>query len=78
MPLSRGCFSGCRVFTISPGGGATSLYKPYKYVPPLRVGFLRRSGLKRGIAFAHFGLESVMVYEGTTVAYQCVRRFNSK
>ena len=45
-----------------PGGG-TPLYKPYKYVPPLRVGFLRRFGLKRGIDFAHFGLESGMVYE---------------
>ena len=25
--------------------------------------------------FNHFGLESGMVYEGTTVVYQCVRRF---
>ena len=28
--------------------------------------------------FAHFDLESGMVYEGTTAVYQCVRRFNSK
>ena len=41
-------------------------------------GFLRRFGLKTVIDFAHFGLESGMVYEGTTVVYQCVRRFNSK
>ena len=33
------------------GGGATPLYKPYKYVPPLRVGFLRRFGLKTGISW---------------------------
>ena len=75
-PLSRGCFSRCQVFTISPGG--SSLCKPYRYVPPLWVGFLRRFGLKTGIDFAHFGLESGMVYEGTTVVCQCVRRFNSK
>ena len=35
-------------------------------------------GLKTGIDFAHFGLESDMVYEGATVVCQCVRRFNSK
>ena len=45
---------------------------------PQRVGFLRRFGLKRGIDFAHIGLESGMVYKGTTVEYQRVRRFNSK
>ena len=33
---------------------------------PDRVGFLRRFGLKTGIHFAHFGLESGMVFEGTT------------
>ena len=31
----------------------------------------------RGIDFAHFGLHSVMVYEGTTVVYQRACRFNS-
>ena len=35
-------------------------------------------GLKTGIDFAHFGLESGMVYNGTTVVYQRVRRFNCK
>ena len=45
-----------------PGG--TPLYKLYRYVPPHRVGFLRRFGLKTGIHFAHFGLESGMVSEG--------------
>ena len=57
--------------------GGTHLYKPYRYVPPKRVGFLHRFGLKIGLDFAHFGLESGMVYEGTTIVYQCVRRFNS-
>ena len=41
------------------GGGGTSLYKPHRYVA-------RRFGLKTGIDFAHFGLESGMVFEGTT------------
>ena len=41
-------------------------------------GFLRRFGLKTGIDVAHFGLESSIVYGGTTFVYQCVRRFNSK
>ena len=48
-----------------PGGG-TPFYKPYRYVLPQRVGFLRRFGLKTGIDFAHFGLESGMVFEGIT------------
>ena len=41
-------------------------------------GFLCRFGMKTGIEFAHFDLESSMVYEGTTIVYQCIRRFNSK
>ena len=35
-------------------------------VPPQRVVFLRRFGLKTGIDFAHFGLESGVVFKGTT------------
>ena len=50
----------------------------YRYMPPQRVGFLRRFGLKTGINFAHFGLESSMVFEGTTEAYERIYRFNSK
>ena len=45
-----------------PGGG-TPLYKPYMYVPPQRVGFLRRFGLKTGIHFAQLGMESGTVLE---------------
>ena len=52
--------------------GATLLYKPYRYVPPQRVGFLGRFSLKTGIHFAHFGLESAMVFEGTTVVYETI------
>ena len=64
---------------IPGGGGGTPLYKPYRYVPPHRVvGFLRRVGLKTSIHFAHFGLESGMVFEGTTGVYERIYRFNSK
>ena len=44
-----------------PGGGSTPLYKPYRYVPPHRLGFLGRFGLKTG-----------MVFEGTT---ECMNVF---
>jgi len=60
------------------GGAATPLYNLYRYVPPHRVGFLRRFGLKTGIQFAHFGLESGMGFEGTMGVYQRIYRFNSK
>ena len=62
----------------TPGGGDTPLYKLYSYLPPHRVGFLRRFGLTTGIHFAHFGLESGMVFEGTTGVYEHIYRFNSK
>ena len=51
------------------GGGGTPLYKPYRYVPPQRVGFLCRFGVKMGIDFVHFGLELGMVFKGTTGMY---------
>ena len=57
---------------------STPLYKLYRYVPPHRVGFLHGFGLKTGIHFAHFGLESGMVFEGTTGLYERLYRFNSK
>ena len=50
----------CRVGKRPSGGGRgfTPLYKLYRYMPPHRVGILRRFGLKTGIHFAHFSLES--------------------
>ena len=39
---------------------------------------MHRFGLNMSIDFAHFGLESGMVYKGTMVVYQCIPRFNSK
>ena len=44
-------------------------------MPPHRVGFLRRFGLKTGIYFAHFGLKSGMVFEGTTGPYERIFSF---
>ena len=58
--------------TVLPRVGGTSLYKLYRYVPPQRVGFLRCFGLKMGIDFAHFGLESGMVYAGAPGVYECI------
>ena len=55
----------------TPGGG-TPFYKPYRYVPRHQVGFLGLFGLKTGIHFALFGLESAMVFEGTT---ECMNVF---
>ena len=45
---------------------------------PKGVWFLRRFGLKAGIDFAHFGLESGMVFKGTTGVYERICRFISK
>ena len=42
------------------------------------MGFLRRFDLKMGTDFAHFGLESGMVFKETTGVYECVYRMNKK
>ena len=41
-------------------------------MPPNPAGFSLRFGLKMGVHFAHFGLESSMVFEGTT---ECMNVF---
>ena len=45
----------------SPGGGGTPPYEVYRYVPPQRVWFLSRFGLKTDIDFEHFGLKLGMI-----------------
>ena len=65
----------CRIL---PPPGGNPLYKPCKNVPSQRVWFLGLFGLKTGIHITHFGLESGMVFEGTTGAYEHIYRFNSK
>ena len=47
--------------SVGEGGGVLPLNKPNRNVPPHRVGFLSCFGLKTGIHFTHFGLESGMV-----------------
>ena len=57
----------------TPGEGGTPLYKVYRYMPPQRVWFLSRFGLKMGIDFKHFGLKLGMVIGGTfTKAYKII------
>ena len=67
------CDARANLYFPRGGGGAgegTPFRKSYSYVPLQKVRFLCRSGLKTGIDFAHFGLESGMVFEGTTVVYE--------
>ena len=45
---------------------------------PIGQGFLGRFGLETGIHFAHYDLESVMVFEGTTGVYERIYRFSFK
>ena len=61
-----------------PGGGGTSLNKPYRFVPHQKVWFLCRYGLKTGNDFAHFGLKLGMAFEGTTGVYERICCFKSK
>ena len=63
---------------ILPQSVGTPLYKRYRYVPSQRIWFLSCFGLKMGIALAHFGLESGMVFKETTGVYECVYRMNKK
>ena len=53
--------------------GGTPLYQVYRYVPPQRVWFLSRFGLKSGIDFEHFGLKLGMIIGGTFMkAYKLI------
>ena len=60
------------------GGGGEGLYKLYRYLPPQRVWFLSRFGLKKGMYFAHFCLNRVLVFEGTTEVYELILHLSSK
>ena len=57
-------------------GGGTPLYKPYRYVRPKGYGFWGLLGLKTDIHFAHLGLDSSMVFEGTSGAYERIYRYS--
>ena len=67
---------GCNLFVnlqktvctvLLPPGWVTSLYKLYRYVTPHQAGF-----------FAYFGLESGVVFEGTTGMHEHIYCVNSK
>ena len=49
---------------------STKAYRRGATLSPQRVGFLGLFGLKTGIHFVYFGLESGMVFEGTTAVYE--------
>ena len=44
-----------------------------RYVPPQRVSFLRRFGLKMGLDFAYFAVESGIVFEKTKGMYERIQ-----
>ena len=69
--LSREALSYSR-YSAWGGGAGVLLYINHilRYAPPQGVWFLCLYGLKMGIDFAHFGLESGMVFGGTTGVYE--------
>ena len=64
--------------SLPPGGvaGGTSLFKVYRYVPPQRVWFLSRFGLKTGIDFDNYGLKSGRVF-GAENIYESLQTYFS-
>ena len=65
----------CRYFSCAAGRGAGG--GCYSFVYAIYV--CRPKGLRRfGRSIDHFGLESGMVFEGTTGVYEGICRFNSK
>ena len=68
----------CIHYSRGGGGGVHPYINHIGYVPLQRVRFLVLFGLKTGTHFSHFGLDSGMVFKGTTGAYESIYRFNSK
>ena len=62
------------LFRVAPGG--TPLYNVYRYVPPQRVWFLSRFGLKTGIDFDNYGLKSGRVF-GAGNIYESLQTYFS-
>ena len=63
---------GCRIILVTEGGGGVLPCINYigMCMPPHWVASLGPFGLKTGTHFAHFSLESGMVFEGTTGVYE--------
>ena len=61
------------ILESTPGGGEVE--KPYRYMPSQRVWFVNLYGPKTGI---NSSMESSMVFERTTGAYERIYRINSR
>ena len=64
------------ITTMATTGGGTPLYNVYRYVPPQRVWFLSRFGLKTGIDFDNYGLKSGRVF-GAGNIYESLQTYFS-
>ena len=75
--ISRSIFdnSFAKCAMLPPGGG-TPLYNVYRYVPPQRVWFLSRFGLKTGIDLDNYGLKSGRVF-GAGNIYESLQTYFS-
>ena len=84
MNLQETCrnrFGSFNPFTPRPcsGGESSLLQKPYRYVVAQRVGVFAQFWSENGYIFAHFCLESDIIFEETTTGmYDPNCRFNSK
>ena len=63
---------------VGTGGGGVPYISYIGVCRPIGQGFSAVLVRKTGIHFGHFGLESGMVFEGTTGLYERLYRFNSK
>ena len=70
LHLEKWKHAGAQAALATGGGGGTPLYKVYRYVPPQRVWFLSRFGLKTGIDFDNYGLKSEWMNEWKT-SFKC-------
>ena len=60
------------------GGGVLPYVNHIGMCRPKGLGVLHHFGLKTGIHFAYFGLESGMVFEGTTGVYEHIYRLSKE
>ena len=74
---SKAMFTLCQI-AFRAGGGGAPLEKPYRCVPPQRVGFFAPFWSENGYTSCHFGLESGMFFERNTAVYERIYRCNSK
>ena len=66
------------LLSLCPGGWVLPRISHIQVCDAPKGMFWGLFGLKMGIHFAHFGLETGMVFESATGAYECSYRFNSR